>query len=166
MSSLGALLGIWLGLVLTTEPAAWPNGISFAQASPTFTNGWRWMYAIGALLALVGIALRVKLPESPRWLVGRGRLDEADEVVTDMERVASKHGALAPVDEGVPRVRHGVRILRGFTSILASLKYPPPEAGLITAVGAFGFLACALFAVAFSSAWSASSGCRSARRSR
>ena len=37
----------------------------------------------------------------------------------------------------------------GFTSMLASLKYPPPEAGLITAVGAFGFLACALFAVAF-----------------
>ncbi|MBV9683524.1 MAG: MFS transporter, partial [Solirubrobacterales bacterium] len=30
-----------------------------------------------------------------------------------------------------------------------SLKYPPPEAGLIVAVGAFGFLACALFAVAF-----------------
>src|SRR5580704_6743412 len=37
----------------------------------------------------------------------------------------------------------------GFTSMLASLKYPPPEAGLITAIGAFGFLACALFAVAF-----------------
>jgi MFS family permease len=37
----------------------------------------------------------------------------------------------------------------GFTSMLVSLKYPPPEAGLITAVGAFGFLACALFAVAF-----------------
>jgi MFS transporter, putative metabolite:H+ symporter len=88
MSSLGALLGIWLGLVLTTEPAAWPDGISFARASPTFTNGWRWMYAIGALLAVIGIALRVKLPESPRWLVGRGRLQEADEVVTEMERVA------------------------------------------------------------------------------
>jgi MFS transporter, putative metabolite:H+ symporter len=33
--------------------------------------------------------------------------------------------------------------------MLTSLKYPPPEAGLIVAVGAFGFLACALFAVAF-----------------
>jgi MFS transporter, putative metabolite:H+ symporter len=183
MSSLGALLGIWLGLVLTTESAAWPNGISFAQASPTFTNGWRWMYAIGALLAVIGIALRVKLPESPRWLVGRGRLDEADEVVTEMERVASKHGPLAPVDDDVPVdaestrgtpfanvLKNRVYLIRvvqllavwflayvtvfgfsaGLTSILASLKYPPPEAGLITAVGAFGFLACAVFAVAFS----------------
>ena len=37
----------------------------------------------------------------------------------------------------------------GFTTILTSLKYPPPQAGLIVAVGAFGFLACALFAAAF-----------------
>jgi MFS family permease len=37
----------------------------------------------------------------------------------------------------------------GFTSMLTALNYTPPEAGLITAVGAFGFLACALFAVAF-----------------
>ena len=37
----------------------------------------------------------------------------------------------------------------GFTSMLSSLKYPPSEAGLIIALGAFGFLACALFAAAF-----------------
>jgi MFS transporter, putative metabolite:H+ symporter len=43
MSALGALLGIWLGLVLTTEPAPWPKGLSFAQAGPGFDNGWRWM---------------------------------------------------------------------------------------------------------------------------
>jgi MFS family permease len=37
----------------------------------------------------------------------------------------------------------------GFTSILTSVGYAPPEAGVIVAVGAFGFLACALFAVFF-----------------
>jgi len=37
----------------------------------------------------------------------------------------------------------------GFTSLLTALKYPPPAAGVIVAVGAFGFLACALFAAAF-----------------
>src|SRR4051794_11556203 len=50
MSGLGALLGIWLGLLLTTESAPWPNGLPFALADESFTNGWRWMYAVGALL--------------------------------------------------------------------------------------------------------------------
>src|SRR6201986_3583659 len=94
MSALGALLGIWLGLVLTTEAAPWPKGVSFAQAGPGFEDGWRWMYAVGALLAVVAIALRVQLPESPRWLLGRGRLEEAEAVVSEMERPASRHGAL------------------------------------------------------------------------
>ena len=182
-SSLGALLGVWLGLFLTTQPAPWPKGLSFAQASPTFTDGWRWMYAVGALLALVAIVLRVQLPESPRWLVGKNRLQEADEVVTDMEQMAAKRGPLAdpvtdvPVDTEIEGgynafaqvlgnrtylIRFFVLVFMWFfayvtvfgfsaggTSLLTSLKYPPPEAGLINAVGAFGFLLCALVAVRF-----------------
>src|SRR5437660_4573721 len=91
MSALGAFFGIWLGLILTTPPAPFPLGLPFAVAGPMFQgNGWRIMYGIGALLALVGILLRFQLPESPRWLISRGRVDEADRIVTSMEERARK----------------------------------------------------------------------------
>lgn len=97
MSSLGAFLGIWLGLILTTPPAPFPLGLSFAVAGPAFQgSGWRWMYGIGALLALVGVVLRFQLPESPRWLISRGRVEEADRIVSDMEARARRRIAELP----------------------------------------------------------------------
>ncbi|HZU69590.1 MAG TPA: MFS transporter [Ktedonobacteraceae bacterium] len=94
MSALGAFFGIWVGLWLTTPAAPFPNGLPFAMATvsgPQFLgNGWRVMYGIGALLALIGILMRFQLPESPRWLISRGRVDEADQIVTDMEERARR----------------------------------------------------------------------------
>jgi putative MFS transporter len=91
-SSLGALLGIWLGLYLTTPATPFPAGLPFAVGGTSYfaANGWKWMYGIGALLAVFGIVLRVRLPESPRWLISAGRISEADQVVTKMEGKAMR----------------------------------------------------------------------------
>jgi len=82
MSTLGALAAIWLGLLLTTEATPWPSGLPFALAGSSFASGWRWMYAIAVVLGLLGIALRTRLPESPRWLLAHGRLAEAGAMLT------------------------------------------------------------------------------------
>jgi MFS transporter, putative metabolite:H+ symporter len=37
----------------------------------------------------------------------------------------------------------------GFTTLLTALHFPPPEAGLITAMGTFGFVLCAIVAYAY-----------------
>jgi MFS transporter, AAHS family, benzoate transport protein len=48
--------------------------------------GWRWMFVLGALPALVLVPLMVRqLPESASWLVAHGRRAEAEEV-------ARRHG--------------------------------------------------------------------------
>ncbi len=173
-SALGAFFAIWLGLMLTLPASPWPTGLPFAMASKTFADGWRYLYGIGALLAIVGILLRIELPESPRWLVGQGKLDRARVIVEKMEAVTQQRtGTLAPVAPSVaienrqedknPYVeifknplyvrRFVVMVLTwligyvtvysfaaGFTSVLTSIHYPPPEAGVIVATGTIGFI--------------------------
>jgi putative MFS transporter len=56
---------------------------------PTTTfgyDGWRTVTVIGAFGAIVVWFLRLGLPESPRWLAQHGRMEEADRIVSEMER--------------------------------------------------------------------------------
>src|ERR1700737_2422674 len=48
--------------------------------------GWRWAFGIGATLGLFVMFVRQWIPESPRWLMIHGRNDEAEEIVTHVER--------------------------------------------------------------------------------
>ncbi len=52
--------------------------------SPAF--GWRFAFGIGALLGLIILVLRKSVPESPRWLMLRGREVEAEEIVGEIEQ--------------------------------------------------------------------------------
>lgn len=45
-------------------------------------NAWRWMFIAEAVPAVIYGAMALRLPESPRYLVARGHLDRAEEVLT------------------------------------------------------------------------------------
>ena len=61
--------------------------------------GWRVLLGFGAIPVLLAVWLRKGLPESPRWLLARGKIDEATAVVEKIE--ASARGCLGanPIEQ-------------------------------------------------------------------
>jgi putative MFS transporter len=68
------------GRISAALPLCWPIGI-FAAAGISLavvpTIGWRWLFVIGVLPALLAFMIRRGIPESPRWLAAHGQPDAA-----------------------------------------------------------------------------------------
>lgn len=58
--------------------------------------GWQSMFWIAALPALLILPLQFLMPESPRWLIDKGRLDEAARLIQRMEIEVEKSGRILP----------------------------------------------------------------------
>jgi MFS family permease len=59
---------------------------------------WRVAFLIGPALGFVIVFVRRNLPESPRWLLMHGRVEEAEAAVAEIERTAAPEGGLAKPD--------------------------------------------------------------------
>jgi MFS family permease len=110
----------------------WAGAIIGSFASLIFLNafavnvGWRLAFLMGPVLALVVIIVGRTLPESPRWLMTHGRIEEAERNLDKIEEAARKAGqTLEPVPDSaaielVPEKQYGYLTFLG----LVFHKYP------------------------------------------
>ncbi len=75
----GPFLGAFVAMWFVGAAVAYIVGQLLAQTADV--NAWRWMLASAAIPAIIIVLARIGTPESPRWLVSKGRHDEADEVM-------------------------------------------------------------------------------------
>lgn len=72
------LEGFWAVGTLVVALAAWLASLSGVE------DAWRYIFAVTAFPALIGIGLRFLVPESPLYLLRTGRSEEAKVVVNSM----------------------------------------------------------------------------------
>ncbi|WP_317231667.1 MFS transporter [Clavibacter capsici] len=83
------------GRVIVILESSWAVGWTAAAligylVIPASDDGWRWALALGAVPAVWAIVVRLRLPESVRFLEGKGRHAEAERVVRELEAAAGR----------------------------------------------------------------------------
>jgi MFS transporter, putative metabolite:H+ symporter len=131
--------GKWLGLISVFVVAGLPvTALLGTLIIPRF--GWRIMFVLGGLGALVVWHLRKALPESPRWLESVDRREEADVILRAIEQEVSLHNApLKPPLISSPAIQS-----RGLRLLLSPLLLPRMIVGATTLIVVntliFGFI--------------------------
>ncbi|GLZ44488.1 MFS transporter [Actinomycetospora sp. NBRC 106375] len=98
LQQMAIVLGIFVALLSDALLAGVAGG-----AANTFWLGleaWRWMFLVGIIPSVIYAVLALRIPESPRYLVAKGQLEEAGRVLanvlgTTAEAVRHKVGEIA-----------------------------------------------------------------------
>lgn len=92
-------VAILVGMVLSYLVNAWMGQLG--DNAWLSTTGWRGMLGAEAVPALIFLALSLKIPESPRWLLKRGRAADAHDVLKRLHGEAVGRRELNEIREAI-----------------------------------------------------------------
>jgi putative MFS transporter len=99
------------GKYLALLEGAWPLGfIACGLLSLVLLpiGGWRMVFIVQSLLAVYVLVIRRAVPESPRWYESRGRFDEADATMRQIEEGVERASGRPLPEPGAPRFAEAV----------------------------------------------------------
>ena len=104
----GVLVGIaQLNIVLGILAAYCSNYMVALVFGPEHATNWRWMFGVMALPSLAFMATALLIPESPRWLVKRNRIDQARRVLMRIGH-ENPNGELEEIEQSLRAEMGGV----------------------------------------------------------
>lgn len=93
----GPMLSMLVCMFFVGAAAAYFVGDVLVASGP---NGWRWFLLSSAVPALILLVLRLGTPESPRWLLGKDRREDAQAVLTRVYGPGFSVDDLEPENQG------------------------------------------------------------------
>ena len=118
----------WVGAALGAVVAA--SLLDPAHLGPDL--GWRFAFLVGAGLGIVVFAMRMWIPESPRWLVIHGREPEAEETVARSSGGSPRKGSASrrsPIATGSSCSRAAIRRSQRSSIRCSAAIQPEPRSG-------------------------------------
>jgi putative MFS transporter len=131
--------GRWSGILNATVVTSLPvSALASTLLIPRV--GWRIMFVIGGIGALIVWYLRKAMPESPRWLESIGRTDEAEAMLQEIEGQFAARGEALPE----PAASATPAPTRSFAALFGPQLFPRLAVGATTLVVAntliYGFV--------------------------
>ena len=84
----GKYVGYAMIIGVLSLPAVGLSGTALISTFPI--NGWRYVFLLGAVIALIVWPLRALAPESPRWYLSRNKKKEADAAMMSIEEAVHR----------------------------------------------------------------------------
>jgi sugar porter (SP) family MFS transporter len=98
---LAQLVNLWVAQKMPVVTGWLPAGDQDALLAWNQSSGWRWMFGITAVPSLLFLVGMFIVPESPRWLVKKGRSEQAERILARIGGPGYAHRVLGTIEDTV-----------------------------------------------------------------
>lgn len=98
------------------------SGYDWVAAISLDTQTWRWMLGLEIIPAIIWFGLLFTIPRSPRWLIMKGKEDEAREVIENFDHDLEPEQEIADVKKSLASDPSSASMIASFKSLFSTTR--------------------------------------------